>query len=129
MEPCRKWRLLTITLLTMFLYKYVCWSCCLDGNNGVALGNVCVTVMCGGLGSNPILKTFYIQMRCGPCPEYNCDSIVVQLNIKFGKNAMAPKLPSAKTFRCHRCQKITVPKRLGAKTPWRKNVLAQKRRP
>ena len=46
----------SIPMLTMFIYKYVYRSCCLDENNGVPLEFVYVTVMCERRGSNPILK-------------------------------------------------------------------------
>ena len=95
-------------MLTMLVYKYVYRSCCLYGNIGVPLRLACVTVMCEGQGSNPILNTFIIQMRGRLCPDYKNYSYVVQLKNKTEKkcygakisqrqNVSAPKLSSAKT--------------------------------
>ena len=114
---------------TMFKHKYVYRSCCLDGNSGVPVEFVCVTVMCEGRESNPVLNIFFVQLRGGLCPNYISDSYVVQLNIKIEENAVAPKLPSVKTLRRQtvwapkdRRQNVSAQKFLCVKTSWRNSV-------
>ena len=117
-------------MLAMFIYKYVYRSCCLNGNNFVPLEFVCVTVMCEGRGSNPILNTFFIQMRGGLSSNNNSNSYyVVQLNIKIEKKCYGAKTSQRQNVSAPNLLGAirSAPKVLSAKTSQLKNPSAPKR--